>query len=794
MIKFNSKLAVRNFIKNKEFTFINIFGLAVGLAAFMLISLFIQYHLSYDKTNINYKNIYRIDQKVDLATVKEIYPCTPFPLGQRLIHDFPNIKYVARRMGCREFLSSGKDRTFYETRGMYADNDYLKIFTFQFVQGDPNTALKEPSSIVLTEELAKKYFPERNPMGEIIKFQSGLPCKVTGVIKRLPDNTTYKLNYIISFSTVRLSFEPKIEEYWDWCMPSTFVLLDPKTNVKEFNKKIYNVLGHYHTFKNPANKLMLWPLGKIHLQFTQENDSRGYMYLMGFIAFFTLIIACINFMNLSTAYSSVRIREISLRKISGASRILVIRQFLGEALAISLVSLIFAFAIAEIMLPFLNTLIDATLTIQLFSNAVFFLFVGAIAIFTGVLSGSYPAFYLSAISPVSALRGNTKSVSKNPLSRKILVIFQFTISIVLIICTISIFRQLDYMKKIDLGFNKENILIGNIQLNGENNYAQYDALKTELLNDPRVMKVSWSHNAPYFDDEWWEVNVEGKPKDQNFKVFHNHVDYDFINTFNIKIKEGRNLSENFPSDKQSACLINEEAAKRFGWEKSAIGKRIYNDDGHVYTVVGVMKNFHLYSIAQPIEPYFISFSTRKLSWPNAHAVKIAPHQDIVKMRKIITKTFQKYFPNDNIEFNLLDKNLDQENFEFISTLGTIVGIFAMLAIIISSIGLFGLVSFITKQRTKEIGIRKANGAVISDLFNLIIKEFIIILIIANVIAIPFAYFIATKIIGHFAYHISLGVGIFIIASILSLLITIFTISFHILKASRTNPVEALRYE
>ncbi len=493
MIKFNSKLAVRNFIKNKEYTIINICGLAVGLSAFILISLFIQYHLNFNKINKNYKNIYRIDQKVDQANIKETYPCTPFPLGARLIRDFPSIKYVARRMGCSEFLSTGKNRNFFENRGMYADNDYFQIFTFQFTQGDPNTALKEPLSIVLTEGLARKYFPGKNPMGEIIKFQSGQPCKVTGIIKRWPENTTYRPDYIVSFSTLQSTLDPKIEENWDWCMPSTFVLLDDRANVKELNKKISNVLGHYHTFKNNVkNKLMLWPLSKIHLQYTQENDSRGYLYLMGMIAFFILIIACINFMNLSTAYSSVRVREISLRKITGASRYLIIRQFMGEALAISLASLIFAFAIAEIMLPFLNTLIDATLKIEFFNNIVFFLFVILIAIFTGVLSGSYPAFYLSAISPVSALRGNTKSASKNPVSRKILVIFQFTISIILIICTISIFRQLDYMKNIDLGFDKENILIGSIQLNGENSVAQYGALKNELLNDPRILKMSYS--------------------------------------------------------------------------------------------------------------------------------------------------------------------------------------------------------------------------------------------------------------------------------------------------------------
>ncbi len=790
MIGLNSKLAFRNYLKNREYTIINITGLAVGLAAFIMISLFIQFHLSFDKNNKNFKNIYRLDQKANLSGSKETYPCSPFPLGAKLKQDYPDIINYARVKYCREFLSSDKEHTSYEDIGIYADYSLFDIFDYEFVKGNPKNALKEPLSIVLTEKLAKKYFPGKDPMGKSINFMYGHKCTITGIIKRQPENSLYVPDYIVSFSTLKSTLEPNIEENWDWSMASTFLLLRENTNVNDLNKKINSLLDTYHPNIN-NNKLQLWPLSKIHLQYVEERNSRNYVFLFGMIALFILVIACINFMNLSTAYSSVRIKEVGLRKIAGATRHIIIRQFLGEALLISIISLVFALALSELVLPFLNAIIEGHLAMNFMKNYLFFIFILLITIATGVILGSYPAFYLSSLLPVNTLKGNLKTASKNPLLRKILVVLQFTISIILIICTISIIKQLNYMKGISLGFDRKNILVGYLQLNGKNNIAQYNALKANLLKDPRIVNVCWSHNAPYFDMEWWEVNIEGRPKEQRFRIDHNHVDYDFMKTYGIKLKEGRELS---PSDKQDACLINEEAVKKFGWNNKPLGKKIINDKHFEYTVIGVMNNFHTYSVTGLIEPYFLSYSNRQLSWPNTHSVKIATHQNINEMKKYITKKFQEYFPDDYIEFNLLDTHLDQDNYGFVEMLGTLIGFFAFLAIVISAIGLFGLVSFITKQRTKEIGIRKANGAVISNIFKLIIKEFIIILIIANVIAIPLAYHISTRILQNFAYHIHINCTIYLMAALLSLIIMLITVSYHVLKITYANPIDALRYE
>ncbi len=793
MIFFNLKIAVRNFTKNKEFTLINIFGLAVGLAAFMIISLFIQFHLSFDKFNKNYRNIYRVDQNVRVSGADETYSCTPFPLAPILQENFPEILRAARVRNCAEFMSTDREHTYYEDEGMYADSTIFDIFDFEFLQGDPKTALDAPLSVVLSEKLAGKYFSGQNPVGKSLKFQTDFELKITGVFKNTPANSTIDPEYIVSFSSFAIVMNQPIDQIWDWCMIATYILLDDNVNPDVLSGKIKNMVGDYYE-NEMGNTLKLWPLTKIHLQYNDRNDNRGFLYLMGLIAAFTLLIACINFMNLSTAYSSVRIKEIGLRKIAGANKKSIIRQFLGESLIISFVSLMLAYTIAVLALPYLNTLIEENLKIQYFNTPGFFAFIVGVAILTGILSGSYPAFYLSSLRPVKILKGKGISASKSPVLRKILVVFQFLISIILIICTIVIFQQLNYMKNKELGFDKENILVAYIQLTGANNESRYNALKNDILGNPKVISMSWSHNAPFFDNEFWNVNIEGMPEDQKYYILHNHVDFDFLKTYNIKIKEGRELSEEFPSDKQGACLVNEEAVKKFGWDSSgAIGRTITNDN-IVYRVIGVVKDFHQYSVAAPIEPYFMSYTTRELAWPNAHSVKIAANQDIKEMKKYLTQKFQEYFPNDNIEFNILEENFNERNYGFVIVLGTLIGIFAFLSISIAAVGLFGLVSFIAKQRTKEIGIRKANGAMVVDLFRLIVKEFIILLIIANVIACPLAYFINREILKIFAYRIDIGVSVFIIAGAISIVITLITVSYQILKVAFLNPVDVLRYE
>lgn len=787
---FDILLAFRNLKKNLNYTIINILGLSFGLAAFIMMSLYIHYHLSYDKHLSNLDRIYRIDQYI--PTSNEVLSCAPFPLRNIIESDFPEIEAAARVQFCSEFLSLDKEHTYMERRGLYVETAFLDIFDVTFVAGDKKDAFSEIGNIALSETLAKKYFGDQNPVGKMIKLMAGVPCRIVGVYKDFPLNSSFRPDYLVSFVTLHTTLQPDIEQNWDWCMSQTFIRLNKSTSSADFEIKIRHLLNKY--IQNELKtELILWPYSSVHLHYNRNNDNRGMFYLLGCIALFILIIASINFTNLATAYSSTRIKEIGMRKVSGAYRWQIIRQFLGESLLIAFLSLLMALVITSLFLPLLNQLMGENLRLFTVQNGSFILFVVLVTILVGLASGSYPAFYMSSLKPALSLKGNQKISSGNPLLRKVLVVFQFVISVTLIVCTLLLHNQLKYMRNIRLGFDKENILIGYLQLTGNNNTAQYNALKADLLSNPKIVSMSWSHNAPFYTAEWWRISAEGKQTDEMFRVQHNHIDFDFLKTFNIKMAEGRELSKDYPSDTAGVCLINKEFVRQLGWEGQALGKTLTND--HInYKVVGVMENFHMFSVSRPIDPQFFTYTTRQLSWPNSHAIKLASGQDLMKAKKFVTTKFQEYFPNDNIEFSLLDENIDNRNYGYVTMMGSLIGIFALLAIVIASIGLLGLVSFITKQRTKEIGIRKANGAVTAELFVLFSKEFVILLIIANIIALPAAYYASQFILNQFAYRISINALYFIVAAFASLLITLTTISIQIVKASNTNPADVLRFE
>ncbi len=787
------KFAFRNFNKNKEYTFINIFGLAVGLAAFILIFLFLQFQWSFDKFNQNYDRIYRVDQHIHMKGEVQTANGTQFPLAPALKRDYPEILKATRIQYCGDYLSSDEEHTFREGNGMWADNEIFEIFDFQFIEGNPQNALTMPMTIVLTEELANKYFPGENALGKMIRFQTDHYLQITGIIRKMPENSTLRPDFMISFSSLKPINNFDIEGNWGWWMCITYVLLDKNVDVELFGEKIVDALDKYSDL-NPYKKLILWPLSKINLQYNDQNDSRPFYYLLALLAIITLLIACVNFMNLATAYSSTRTREIGIKKLVGSQQSSLIVQFLSEAIIIALIALFLAFILAEIFLPQINLLIRENLKIQYFRNIKFVLFMLIITFFTGLISGSYPAFYLSATPPLSVLRGIVGLRSKNPILRKILVVFQFTLSVALIIGTIIMYRQLDFMRKKELGFDKENLIVGNIQMKGENAESQYEALRNDLLSDARIINMTWSHNAPFYGGETWECQWEGGPPDEKIHILHNHVDFNFIDTYGIKLKAGRYLSKEFPSDREEACLINETAAKRLGWEYSeAIGKTITNEDDD-YRIIGIIEDFHLYSVLAPISPYFVSYTTRELSWGNIHTIKLSPHQDIVEMKDYVTKKFREYFPGHNIEFNIYDENFNQRNYAGIDILGKFFGIFAILAICIAVTGLFGLVSFISKQRTHEIGIRKAIGAPIASIVNMLLTEFIKLLLIAIIIAIPIAWFSMNTLLQNFAYRIGIAWWIFVLAGMIALLIAFLTVIWQAVKAATANPVESLRYE
>jgi putative ABC transport system permease protein len=790
--KLNARLSVRYFLKNKNYTTINILGLSLGLATFYILSYLIYYNLSFDRYQTKLQQIYRVDQKEFVSGKMQVYPCSPFALPKALIHDFPEIKRVTRVMHCSEFISSDKKHTFWERNGIYADSNFFELFDYEFIEGSSTTALSDTSAILLSEGLAKKYFPDQSPIGKTVIFQAGHKCTVTAIYKCVPGNSNLSPDYIVAFPVLRRTLIRNVDSNWDWCMSSTYILVDKKTNPENLEKRMNGILPKYWKSKD-KHQVNLWPLKVIRTQYYEGVDSRPILIFFGAIALLVLVVASINFTNLSISYSTTRLKEITLKKIYGGSRISITWIFIGESLLFSFVSLIFALGISEIVLPWINHFIQFNLNDLKWNNYGFLLFIFSTTIFTALISGIYPALMLTSVPLTNSLKSNATISTKSPTVRKILVVFQFIISTTLITCTMVLYLQMQYMKKINLGLTNEKILVGYFQLNGANNKVKYASLKKELLQNSAIDGVTWAQNVPFYRGEWWNVTVEGKKVNEIFNIQHNHVDYDFIKTFGIKLTGGRVFSSAIPGDTLGKCIINSKAANLFGWGMNPIGKHIYND-GISYEVIGIMDNFYFSSVSQPIDPCFISYTTRQLSWPNTHAIRIKSGQNMNEVKDWVTQKFREYFPNDNLEFIFYDNIKHQVNFGFIEVLNFLIGMFSIIAVIIASLGLYGLISFVTKQRTKEIGIRKANGARTMDIYKLIAKEFIYMLGIANVIAWPLSYFISQRILVNFTNHINIGFGIFLLTCVISLCITLFTISLEIIKASNANPVEALRYE
>lgn len=793
MILFNLRHAIRNFKKNRLYTIINISGLAIGLAAFIVIIAFVKYHTSFNKFNKNYANIYRINQITDVSNSNTILPCTPFALIHEIKNKFPEIRSITRTYFSNFYLSNGKDKTYFEGGGLFADSSLFEIFDFDIIRSNKPNVLATPMSIVLSESLAKKYFPHEDPLGKRLRIETGKILTVSGIMRDTPYNSSLRCRYLISFDALRVLLTPDVENQWDWCMASTFVMLKDNADPELLSKKIEN-LTRGRTIKIESNKLVLYPLSRIHLQFVPDVDFRPHIWLAGIVAVFILIIAAINFMNLSTAYSSVRVKEIGLRKLSGAGYFHIIRQFMGEALVITGISLLLALFLSEICLTYLKSMLPQGFSIAYPGLTGFILLLLCIVLTTGILAGSYPSFYLSSLQPSRAIKGMDKFTLRSPLISRILVILQYVIFIVLIVSTFVIYRQIQFMQKLDMGFNRNNIIIGNCQLTAPDAKEKYEKLKRDFKQQGGIIDIAQSHSVPLYGIEWWEVYLDSLQRSGSYHLEHNHIDFYYLKTYGIQIIEGRALTPDSADDVNShTCLINEETVKKFGWEKKAIGKYIYSDR-NVFRVVGIMKNFHLNSVMNAIEPCFFSYTTRQFNWPNFYSVKIAENKDPVEMISCINQKFREYFPDDIIEFWNYNRDFDRINTGFITSMGTIFAICASIALSIALIGLFGLVSFITRQRTKEIGIRKANGAKTFQLFTFIAREFVTMIIIANIVAAPVAWLLTRQILNTMPYHIAIPWASFIVVALLSIILTFLTIGAQIVKVASINPSESLRFE
>jgi putative ABC transport system permease protein len=801
------KIAFRNIIKHNIYSFINISGLAIGMAAFILITLYIQYELSFNKFNKNYNRIYRVEAEHVLANGNEESNNTPYPLAPVLVDNFPEILHAVRLMPLGEkSLSSSGDKRYLEKDGIYADNSLFDIFTFHFIAGNPNSALKKPLTIVLTKSLADKYFPDSEPIGKILKYDKQFDCKVTGVIENLALNSDIQFSYILSFPSRKVIIGYDYANDWDSNHLHTYILLSHDYSYKEVSKKIYNVVNNFgHT--HPRN-LFIKPLSKIHLY---QSNNEGFskiklIFLFGTMALFILLIACINFINMTMAYASSRTKEIGIKKVVGSNRLSLIIQFLSESVILSIISIIIAFLIVDSLIPVFNNIIHRELQINLLNNYMFILGMFFTTLFVGIISGSYPAFMLSSFQAIKILKNPSMIIGKNTGPRKILVVFQTIITIVFMIASLVIYKQMDFMKNKELGFDKEHIVICDIETNTNEQIRRNEFFKNELLKNLNIEKVTFSYGAPFYHDTNWDFHWEGADNGETMVFPINNIDHDFIDTYGMEIIAGRNFKREIISDKDKSCIINETAAKKFGWidnfsnstnfrnkYQSAIGKKIIANGQDEYIVIGVVKDFHQQSTYFEIEPFFMNL-IGDISWQyNMFSIKVRS-PDLMNTLNYIKSKFEYFFPNTIFNYRFLDEDFDRETFDLMEGIVKTSAFFTLLSILIGLMGLLGLVSFIVSKKTKEIGIRKVVGASVPNILLMYAKHFVKWMFIANIIAWPVAYFVMKKWLQNFAYRIDLTIWPFLLAGLSALVIAILTVSWQAFRAATANPVESLRYE
>lgn len=786
MIKSYFKIAFRNLLRQKSYSIINITGLAIGMACSIIIFLWVQDELSYNKFNENADRIYRVIQDIQFTDHQTTWAITQGPLALSLKKDFPEI-VEATRIDFREFrLQYGKD-SFDENVAM-ADPSLFTMFTFPLIVGNPQTALSNPYSIVLSEEMVFKYFGDQDPIGKIIKIDNQYDFSVTGVLKNIPHNSDLQFDFIIPFIFGReLGFTVDV---WGNSRFLTFVKLAKNSSAPEVIQNISDYLNDKPTLEENA-KLNLQPLTAIHLysNFEFERLEIGdikYVTIFSVVAIFILVIASINFMNLATARSGKRAKEIGLRKVVGAKRSNIIRQFLGEAVLLSFISFVFSIVLIEFFLPIFNEFSGKQLGLDLIGHTFYFNILICFVIITGLFSGSYPALSLSSFKPVTVLKSNSISATGNTSFRKVLVVIQFALSIILITSTVVIYNQLDFMRNKKLGFNKEQLLLIRMRGNLRDNFK---SLKDELLQYPNIVNVTATSNPPTsgysFSNSRW--NWEGKNPEDEILMRADFVDYDYFETFGMEMVQGRSYSKDFVTDTSEAIIVNETAVKVMGM-KSPLGKRLGIKD-YYPKIIGVVKDFHFRSLHSPIEPLILIFAP---SYCQVMCIKINS-QILPRTIGNIQNLWQKFVPDYPFEYRLLDESLNNLYWSE-RRIGKIINFFTFLAIFIACLGLFGLVSFIAEQRTKEIGIRKVLGASIPGIVSLLSKEFLKWILVANFIAWPVAYLVMNNWLQNFVYRINIGIWTFVLAGLLTLLIAVLTVSYQAVKAAIANPVESLRYE
>ena len=780
------KVALRNIWRNKVFSFINVFGLALGLACSLLIILWVSDELRYDQFHARGAGLYQVMENQAWSGIEiNSTQATPGTLAPALKAEIPEVELAAKVTWEQEDLLTVGDKANKE-KGHYASPDFFRMFSFPLVQGNPATAIASPTAIVISQNLARKYFgTEEAAMGKTIRVNNKDNFLVTGIMRDVPENSSLKFDYVLPEEY----FEKENQWLKEWGNNGiqTFALLRKGTSAEKVSAKIKRMVQQ-HDSTTTNIELFLHPYTDRYLYSNFENGVVDggrieYVHMFSLVAVFILVIACINFMNLATARSAKRAKEVGVRKVVGAGQRLLVGQFIGEAVLIALMAMGLAAGIVLSLLPTFNSLTEKKIALSLGDPAVGLTLLG-LTVFTGLLSGSYPALFLSSLQPVRVLKGTLKFSSGAVLFRKGLVVFQFAMSILLIVGTVVVFRQVQYIKSKNLGLDRENLVY--LPLEGDLRKS-FEPFKQELLAAPGIKTVSMaSGNAMAVGSS--TIGVKWKGKDPNDKILFSQmaVGYDFLEAMGIELKEGRTFSKAFTTD-TSNYIINEEAARRIGLNP-IVGQDLnfWGKDGKI---VGVMKNFHTQSLHAPIDPLIIRLRPQEAYMVLVRAEAGKTTQALSSLERVA----RKYNPAYPFEYDFADQEFERQ-YKSETVIGELAKYFAFLAIFISCLGLFGLSAFTAEQRTKEMGIRKVLGASVTSIVTLLSKDFLKLVALAFVIAAPLAWYAVNQWLRNFEYKVPVGWTTFALAGGLALLIALLTVSFQSIKAALTNPVKSLRSE
>lgn len=789
MFKNLVKTAVRHILKHPGYSFLNVVGLTLGITSALFLLIYVADEVSYDRFHEKADRIYRVSSTITEPDDQFTWIVAQIPFGPKVLEDYPEVEAYVRFINMPTALYKYEDREFNEENFFYADSALFDIFTYKVISGDARSALLEPNKIALTETVAARYFGEDDPVGKTLTAGNAT-YEVTGVIEDVPFNSHFRFEALASRTNL-----PEQIGSWGNFGVFTYLLFPEGLDVEAFEDKMQGMYAAYmEPIFGPMNikiEYILEPIKEIHLYSTNSGEpeptgSITYVYIFAIVALFLVLIAAMNYMNLATARSSGRAREVGLRKVVGSRRGPLVWQFLSESVIFTIIALIISIILLMALLPRFNLLAGKSFDLNVLYSPVVLMSIVVVILLVGLIGGSYPAFFLSRFSPVTVLKGEVTQGTAGSLFRKILVVIQFTVSVIMIVCTLVVLRQLNYLKKMDQGFDQRNVL--GLELN-RTMTSKYPVLKQTLLKNPNIIYVG-STDTPVGEGSGkllFDVETDQgmSPRGINFAV----VDHDFVETLGIKILKGREFQEDMPSDTLSGVVVNETFVKRMGWS-DPIGKRIEAGDENTLRarVVGVMQDYHQTGMYNEIESLLLAYRTIN----NNVYVKIS-EDNVEQALSHIESSWKEVYPDQPYSYSFLTERFNGQ-FEADEKRGLIFTLFTMLAILIACLGLFGLASYTVERRTREIGIRKVFGASEGTIMRLVSGEFIILSLISILLAFPVAWYFMSNWLENYVYRTNIGAFLFIIAGLLTLVITFITISYKAYQAAVTNPADSVKTE